>query len=76
MLALDIICKHQVIIGNILSNKESHGIICSHRHRRTEQEEDEELLIESRKSSQIVTRFDESPWCKYTVILENLCIFK
>lgn len=33
-----------------------------HRHRRTEQEEDEELLSESRKSQQIITRFDTSPW--------------
>ncbi|KAL5012096.1 hypothetical protein ScPMuIL_010647 [Solemya velum] len=32
-----------------------------HRHRRTEQEEDEELLSESRKLSNIVTRFEKSP---------------
>ncbi|KFM63248.1 SWI/SNF-related matrix-associated actin-dependent regulator of chromatin subfamily A member 5, partial [Stegodyphus mimosarum] len=32
-----------------------------HRHRMTEQEEDEELLSESRKSSKIVTRFEASP---------------
>jgi len=32
-----------------------------HRHRMTEQEEDEELLSESRKSSKIVARFDASP---------------
>lgn len=32
-----------------------------HRHRRTEQEEDEELLTESKKSTQIITRFDSSP---------------
>lgn len=32
-----------------------------HRHRMTEQEEDEELLSESRKSSKTVVRFEESP---------------
>lgn len=32
-----------------------------HRHRRTEQEEDEELLSEIKKSSQVITRFDSSP---------------
>ncbi|KAL3881052.1 hypothetical protein ACJMK2_033250 [Sinanodonta woodiana] len=32
-----------------------------HRHRRTEQEEDEELLTESRKLTNIVARFEESP---------------
>ncbi|KAK3611417.1 hypothetical protein CHS0354_034864 [Potamilus streckersoni] len=35
--------------------------IGDHRHRRTEQEEDEELLSESRKLTNIVTRFEESP---------------
>ncbi|XP_074651868.1 SWI/SNF-related matrix-associated actin-dependent regulator of chromatin subfamily A member 5-like [Tubulanus polymorphus] len=32
-----------------------------HRHRRTEQEEDEELLSESKKAAQIQIRFEESP---------------
>uniref|UniRef100_T1JJZ1 Chromatin-remodeling complex ATPase chain Iswi n=1 Tax=Strigamia maritima TaxID=126957 RepID=T1JJZ1_STRMM len=32
-----------------------------HRHRKTEQEEDEELLSESNKGSKIITRFEESP---------------
>lgn len=32
-----------------------------HRHRKTEQEEDEELLTESNKSTKILTRFEESP---------------
>ncbi|TUE36584.1 SWI/SNF-related matrix-associated actin-dependent regulator of chromatin subfamily A member 5 [Bagarius yarrelli] len=31
------------------------------RHRRTEQEEDEELLSESRKATNILVRFEESP---------------
>lgn len=33
---------------------------CSHRHRKTEQEEDEELLAEERESPQVF-RFEESP---------------
>ena len=36
----------------------------SHRHRRTEQEEDEELLTESKKSQNVLVRFEESPSCK------------
>lgn len=36
----------------------------SNRHRRTEQEEDEELLSESSKAANVCTRFDESPSCK------------
>lgn len=36
----------------------------SNRHRRTEQEEDEELLNESTKTTNICTRFDDSPSCK------------
>lgn len=36
----------------------------SNRHRRTEQEEDEELLNESTKTTNVCTRFDESPSCK------------
>ncbi|CAL8068628.1 unnamed protein product [Calicophoron daubneyi] len=33
-----------------------------HRHRRTEKEEDEELLIETRHSAGTVDRFETSPW--------------
>lgn len=36
----------------------------SNRHRRTEQEEDEELLNESTKTTNVCTRFDDSPSCK------------
>ena len=33
----------------------------SHRHRMTEQEEDEELLAEVTKNTKAITRFEESP---------------
>lgn len=36
--------------------------IYSHRHRKTEQEEDEELLAESNVQSKTVARFDASPF--------------
>ncbi len=46
------------------------GIIllsCRHRHRRTEQEEDEELLSETKKGgSATITRFDMTPWCMFS----------
>ncbi|XP_062844516.1 probable global transcription activator SNF2L1 [Trichomycterus rosablanca] len=35
--------------------------VADNRHRRTEQEEDEELLSESRKAANILVRFEESP---------------
>lgn len=39
-------------------------VMCfSNRHRRTEQEEDEELLSESRKAANVLVRFEESPSC-------------
>ena len=38
----------------------------SHRHRRTEKEEDEELLQSSRKKETHQLIFDKSPSCKYT----------
>ncbi|XP_078058248.1 SWI/SNF-related matrix-associated actin-dependent regulator of chromatin subfamily A member 5-like [Mustelus asterias] len=34
-----------------------------YRHRRTEQEEDEELLSENSKTTNVCTRFEESPSC-------------
>ena len=34
----------------------------SHRHRRTEQDEDEELLSDARKSQGAITRFEKSPY--------------
>lgn len=39
-------------------------VMLSNRHRRTEQEEDEELLSESTKTTNVCTRFDDSPSCK------------
>lgn len=41
----------------------------SYRHRRTEQEEDEELLSESRKTSNVCVRFEVSPSCEYFIML-------
>lgn len=41
----------------------------SYRHRRTEQEEDEELLSESRKTSNMCVRFEVSPSCTYLIML-------
>ncbi|XP_041358454.1 SWI/SNF-related matrix-associated actin-dependent regulator of chromatin subfamily A member 5-like [Gigantopelta aegis] len=48
-------------IGKKLNEKEKLVLAGDHRHRRTEQEEDEELLTEARKSHSILTRFEESP---------------
>ena len=36
--------------------------LLSHRHRKTEQEEDEELLAETNTSAKCITRFDASPF--------------
>lgn len=40
-----------------------------HRHRMTEKEEDEELMMndtnELDNEDEIITRFDASPWCKF-----------
>lgn len=41
----------------------------SYRHRRTEQEEDEELLTESSKTTNVCTRFEESPSCVFPLFL-------
>jgi len=35
--------------------------VCSHRHRKTEQEEDEELLAETNSSRRTIISFDQSP---------------
>jgi len=35
--------------------------LCSHRHRKTEQEEDEELLAETNSSRRTIISFDQSP---------------
>jgi hypothetical protein len=36
-------------------------LLCSHRHRKTEQEEDEELLAETNSSRRTIISFDQSP---------------
>lgn len=43
-----------------ISNRFVYNSIYSHRHRKTEQEEDEELLAETNQSSSVF-RFEESP---------------
>lgn len=49
----------------------------SHRHRRTEQEEDEELLSECKKSNASASfRFEESPSCKHSLTLINFWLNK
>lgn len=54
-------CYHEHYIG-----------YSSHRHRRTEQEEDEELLSECKKSNAAASfRFEESPSCKQSVTFIN-----
>lgn len=45
------------------------SVMLSNRHRRTEQEEDEELLNESTKTTNVCTRFDDSPSCKSTYFI-------
>lgn len=54
-------------ITSVLSFSCTHLVFFSYRHRRTEQEEDEELLSESRKTSNVCIRFEESPSCEYSV---------
>lgn len=52
-------------IVSVLNFLCTHLVFFSYRHRRTEQEEDEELLSESRKTSNVCIRFEESPSCEY-----------
>lgn len=60
------VCLHVLIFLNCyLEQYIGHS---SHRHRRTEQEEDEELLSECKKSNAAASfRFEESPSCKQSV---------
>lgn len=39
-----------------------HAFFYSHRHRKTEQEEDEELLAETNTNRKSITRFESSPF--------------
>ncbi|XP_072171356.1 SWI/SNF-related matrix-associated actin-dependent regulator of chromatin subfamily A member 5-like [Diadema setosum] len=41
--------------------KQKLSAVGDHRHRKTEQEEDEELLSESRKATSVITQFENSP---------------
>lgn len=47
----------------------------SHRHRRTEQEEDEELISENKHAQKSVLHFDQNPHCKLLVVLVVLVHF-
>jgi hypothetical protein len=43
--------------------------ITDHRHRMTEQEEDEELMEnDDINEENLITRFDASPWCKFILV--------
>ncbi|XP_030836704.1 SWI/SNF-related matrix-associated actin-dependent regulator of chromatin subfamily A member 5 [Strongylocentrotus purpuratus] len=41
--------------------KQKLSAVGDHRHRKTEEQEDEELLTESRKATSVITQFEESP---------------
>lgn len=41
----------------------------SHRHRRTEQEEDEELISQNKHAQTSVVHFDQNPHCKWLMCL-------
>ena len=41
---------------------------CSHRHRRTEQEEDEELISQNKHAQTSVLHFDQNPHCKWPIV--------
>lgn len=40
-------------------------LVFSHRHRRTEQEEDEELISQNKHAQTSVVHFDQNPHCKW-----------
>lgn len=43
--------------------------VFSHRHRRTEQEEDEELISQNKHAQTSVVHFDQNPHCKWLTFL-------
>lgn len=45
---------------------EAKSVVGDHRHRKTEKEEDEELLQESKRAEKGF-RFEKNPWCKWCV---------
>ncbi len=51
----------------IILNQKFSFILFSHRHRMTEEEEDAELLSDAKEAEKLtsITRFDQSPWCKF-----------
>lgn len=44
------------------------SLVLSHRHRRTEQEEDEELISQNKHAQTSVVHFDQNPHCKCFLI--------
>lgn len=49
--------------NNCASNYNIHVFLyCSHRHRKTEQEEDEEILAQTNANQKVVLQFDSSPF--------------
>ena len=48
-----------------------YSLVFSHRHRRTEQEEDEELISQNKHAQTSVVHFDQNPHCKRLFLLLN-----
>ena len=58
------VCVHVVHLLAAYNNSILYHVF-SHRHRRTETEEDEELISQAKKTAAVITRFEESPTCKF-----------
>lgn len=48
---------------------QEYSLVFSHRHRRTEQEEDEELISQNKHAQTSVVHFDQNPHCKWLMCL-------
>lgn len=48
---------------------QKYSLVFSHRHRRTEQEEDEELISQNKHAQTSVVHFDQNPHCKWLMCL-------